>query len=290
MTTISRYTNGNCMVELSEDGTKTRMWVGDPKPEYPESIDLKITDHCDAGCPYCHEKSTLRGQHASTDFLLGLINDGLPQGAELAIGGGNPMNHPDLHDILIEARCAGLVSNLTINEEHFYYSVRLLSLFQLNRLVYGVGVSVKSLSRLPLPGQATLNNLVWHTIVGVGNPQSILTYPAERVLVLGYKDFGFGTKYHTQRIDDNMQRWRFWMNAILARVLYVSFDNLALKQLDIRNRVSKDVWDSSYMGDDGKFTMYIDAVKQEYAASSTSPRRPCGSMSVKEMFGDLQNE
>ena len=29
-------------------------------------------------------------------------------------------------------------------------------------------------------------------------------------------------------------------------------------------------WDEFYMGDDGKFTMYVDAVKQEYARSSTS--------------------
>ena len=50
----------------------------------------------------------------------------------------------------------------------------------------------------------------------------------------------------------------------------VSFDNLALEQLNVKNILNKDKWNKLYMGDDGSYTMYIDAVTEEYAMSSTS--------------------
>lgn len=65
----------------------------------------------------------------------------------------------------------------------------------------------------------------------------------------------------------------------------IAFDNLALKQLDIQDKVSKKIWDKCYMGDDGRFSMYLDAVKQEFASSSTSfIRYKCNNLSIKEMF------
>ena len=55
----------------------------------------------------------------------------------------------------------------------------------------------------------------------------------------------------------------------------VSFDNLAIKQLDIREVIGEEKWKEFYMGDDGQYTMYVDLVKNECAKSSTSPdRRP----------------
>ena len=45
----------------------------------------------------------------------------------------------------------------------------------------------------------------------------------------------------------------------------LSFDNLALEQLNIKKYVSPEDWKTHYMGDDGSFTMYIDLVKEEFA-------------------------
>ena len=43
-------------------------------------------------------------------------------------------------------------------------------------------------------------------------------------------------------------------------------------------------------GDDGQFTMYIDAVKNEYAISSTSSRWSLGKMNAKKAFSKLSKE
>jgi len=97
---LYNYTNGNYLVSIYEDGTKTRQNSVDFfEPEYPESLDVKITDMCDLGCPWCHESSTPEGKHCDADILLARLSR-LPNGVEIAIGGGNPFEHSELLYIL----------------------------------------------------------------------------------------------------------------------------------------------------------------------------------------------
>ena len=50
----------------------------------------------------------------------------------------------------------------------------------------------------------------------------------------------------------------------------VSFDNLAIEQLEVQRLMSREEWDEFYMGDDGSMTYYIDMVEQKFARSSTA--------------------
>ena len=59
----------------------------------------------------------------------------------------------------------------------------------------------------------------------------------------------------------------------MSKFKVVSFDNLAIKQLDVQNKLTKNQWDEFYQGDDGTMTMYIDGVKQQFATTSTCPTR-----------------
>lgn len=78
-------------MEIYEDGTKIQEWPDEevPNPIYPNSFDLKITDYCDLGCKFCHEKSTTNGIHGDLSLMMDLVEQ-LPAGTEIAIGGGNP--------------------------------------------------------------------------------------------------------------------------------------------------------------------------------------------------------
>lgn len=69
----------------------------------------------------------------------------------------------------------------------------------------------------------------------------------------------------------------------------MSFDNLAIKQLDPKRFMSEDKWKSFYMGDDGAFTMYIDAVERKFAKSSTSTERWELTDDIKEMFDKVRS-
>ncbi len=70
----------------------------------------------------------------------------------------------------------------------------------------------------------------------------------------------------------------------------VSFDNLALEQLKIKNHVTKEDWDRFFQGEDGTRTMYIDAVEQKFAKTSTSERRYAVLDNVIDMFNIIKKE
>ena len=79
---------------------------------------------------------------------------------------------------------------------------------------------------------------------------------------------------------------------LLKEMNVVSFDNLALKQLEVKDVLfkDKDNWDEFYMGNDGEYTFYIDAVNKTYSRSSTEKkiaRYPIKS-SVIEMFNTFK--
>ena len=99
---MKTYKNGNTLVAISEqDGTKIR-YIPDgqtPKPVRPESIDIKITNRClvDPPCQMCHEMSGREGRHANLNHPL---LDSIEPYTELAIGGGDPFQHPDLESFL----------------------------------------------------------------------------------------------------------------------------------------------------------------------------------------------
>ena len=64
----------------------------------------------------------------------------------------------------------------------------------------------------------------------------------------------------------------------------ISFDNLAIKQLEPNRLMSDEDYEEFYMGDDGSFTMYVDAVNRQFAQSSVSTNRYPLMEDIKDMF------
>ena len=89
---------------------------------------------------------------------------------------------------------------------------------------------------------------------------------------MGYKTFGFGVDYFNDSVKNELQRWTASLRKYIGKCT-VSFDNLAIEQLNVRKLFTVEGWSKFYMGDDFCFTMYIDAVKQEYAPTSRSSNR-----------------
>jgi hypothetical protein len=277
---LARYKNGGYDVTLYSDGTKERTGTG--LANFPESIDIKITDYCDMGCPWCHESSTKAGVHGDLDYLLDRLSF-LPKGIELAIGGGNPLSHPEITPFLLAVKSKGWIANLTINQGHFNYEVvddRFIPWIK-SGLVYGVGVSVKkrqtaitymAIKRL----QQHTENVVFHVIAGVDD-YSIIDYlktwfPYQKILILGYKDYGLGVQYRTEEVTKKLKVWTQQIhNAIGTTTL--CFDNLAIEQLQIKRFFTNEEWVQFYMGDDFTHSMYCDATKQEWARTSRSQNR-----------------
>lgn len=293
MELLNRYKNGNTVVSIFDDGTKVRSVpdTGEAIADFPESIDLKITNYCDMGCKYCFEASTTDGVHGSVQWILDTLY-GLPAGVEIAIGGGNPLDYPVLTELLKILRRRGLLCNLTVNGGHLQdYGSKLAKLVE-TQLIRGLGISWSDSRKDDVLEWSALPNSVIHTIAGVTPLRHLLEVPKDRkVLVLGYKNYGFGKHFaRANPVADALVLWKDSIGEVMNRFEIVSFDNLALEQLNIKSLVPDSVWNTRYLGGDGLTSMYLDAVKETYAKSSTSKRIPSEGRNVKDLFKSVQSD
>lgn len=286
VTELASYRNGGYAVSIFSNGTKVRDAV-DPSvpPVLPEQMDLKITDWCDAGCAWCHEKSTVKGAHSDIDATLELLKV-LPAGTELAIGGGDPLSHPEFERFVNVLASRGLVPSVTVNGMHFDRHREVLERLTSEGKLYGVGFSYHD--KLP---DWDYEHLVIHLIAGVHKP-AVLDAAKRRykVLLLGYKQHGRGKKLfqlRTAQVEDTIRSWYrelFWV----GKEHHVSFDNLAIDQVKPQRLFAdSEVYNTQYMGEEGRFSMYVDAVTQTFGLSSYSDDRHQWS-NMKDMFAKIR--
>lgn len=287
-TILQTYLNGGYEITIYGDGTKVRKQISNDPPITPESIDLKITNKCDLSsiCKWCHEDSYDYGNHGNLPRILRVLSD-LPAGAELAIGGGNPLAHPGLNDFLSVMKKRGVICNLTVNQRHVNQFKDVLTFLIINKLIHGLGISKSGDKSIAWLYDLT-DNIVFHVIAGINNIDEILMLP--KTLILGYKFKGKGKSYFDRdiNVETNIKNWQKEIPELLGSNV-ISFDNLALEQLDIKKHITPEKWNEIYMGEDATFTYYIDAVKQRFGISSTS-KTPYGLMdSSADMLTYIRN-
>lgn len=294
MNLLGEYTNGNYKVMIYDDGTKVRFNDEDHlTPEFPESLDIKITNMCDINCPFCHEDSKPDGTHGR--IMKAKFIDTLHPYTELAIGGGNPLSHPQLITFLKKCKDLKLIPNITINQDHFLKNLTKVKYLVNNQLIYGLGVSMTVSDDEFINAISMFPNAVIHVIVGNVNMWALkrLAHKDLKILFLGYKDFRRG-KYHHLRhrttINDRICVLSKHLKEVMSWFKIASFDNLAIEQLNLREVLSVEEWSKFYMGDDGQFTMYVDLVAEEFAKSSTSTQRYKMLDSISTMFEIVRNE
>lgn len=293
---LGSYQNGNYNVSIYQDGTKVRENDLDHfRASFPECMDVKITNYCDMGCPYCHENSTTHGRHG--DILNPKFLDTLHPFTEIAIGGGNPLSHPNLVDLLEHLKNKQIIANITVNQHHFVEEQKLIRKLVDNKLIYGIGVSLTKRPNEELVNLLkTYPNAVIHVINGIVDVKKDLAPlygKGLKLLILGYKMFRRGQAYY-QADDLDVDEKKIDLSRNLMRVIMgfdvVSFDNLALTQLNVKNYMDEEKWKEFYMGDDGNFTMYIDLVDQVFARCSVSETRHPLLPHIEDMFKQVQNE
>ena len=305
MELLGRYRNGNYDVEIYDDGTKIRQNDLDHfAPEFPESMDIKITDSCNMLCGYCHENSLPNGKHG--DILHLPFLKSLHPVTELAIGGGNPLSHPDLIPFLRLCKERNLIANITVNQRHFLMSKDTLLQLSMEKLIWGLGVSLRhgmddDERNALIEALKLFPNAVIHAINGIHTVDELhsMAFNDFKLLILGYKEFRRGKGYYLDSAEEIYENQKQLFDKLPAMILddwfsAISFDNLAINQLDVRGLMSDDEWAEFYMGDDGRdgeFTsasMYIDAVKMEFAKNSCSEERFPVTNNVTEMYRFLK--
>ena len=294
MKLLARYKNGNYTVTIFDDGTKIRENDLDfLEADFPESIDCKITNRCPMGCPMCHEKSTPDGEHG--DIINAKFIDKLRAGTEIAIGGGAVTGHPDLIPFLRKLKERGVIPSITVHQNEFKGHYDLIQQLIDEKLIYGLGVSFSSFDD-EFWNKVTKNkNVVVHLIAGIhgGDVFDYFANKGVKILILGYKDFGRGHDL-LEKASAIIQVQIDWLknnlSSLMGKFKVISFDNLAIEQLAVKDVLTDEQWNKFYQGDDGTHTMYVDLVNKQFAKTSTSTRRYDLLDDIDDMFEVIKSE
>lgn len=285
MKLLGKYKNGNYFVRLYDDGTKIRENDLDFfECDTVESMDIKITNKCDRNCKMCHENSTVDGKHA--DILSYSFLDQLHPYCELAIGGGNPLEHPDLETFLQKCKYRKHIPNMTINQVHFEKEFDRIKQYCDEKLIYGLGVSLVKVTPEFIEKIKQIPTAVIHVINGLVSREDLiaLAHNNLKILILGYKEVRRGKQLYSinsNEIEMKKQMLKELLPMIKDGLWFkvISFDNLALKQLEVQKLLSQEEWDRFYMGDDGldgqqtSATFFVDLVERKFAKNSCSMER-----------------
>lgn len=295
MELLGRYRNGNVRTIIFSDGSKIRETDDDEfMPAYAENIDIKICNRCDMVCKFCHEGSTPDGKLGN--ILNEKVLDTLHSYQEVALGGGNVLEHPDLIPFLQKLKKKKVIANVTLNQVHFEKNIELVGNMVNEKLIYGLGVSLVNPTPEFIEKISKFPNAVIHVINGVLKSSDVeaLENKGLKMLILGYKNLRRGSDWLAEN-HENIVVNQIWLKDNLADIIkkfkVLSFDNLAIEQLDVQRLLSKKEWDEFYAGDDGTNTYYIDLVERIFARSSTAPfdKRYNLLDSVDEMFNVIRN-
>lgn len=296
MELLGRYKNGNFVTTILSDGTKIRETKDDEFiPSFAENMDIKLTNKCNGGCAWCHEGSSINGKHG--DILNEKFIDTLHPYQEIAIGGGDATSHPDLIPFLQKLKKKKVIANMTVNQIHFEKKQELIKKLVDEKLIYGLGVSLVNPTKHFIELIKQYPNAVIHVINGVLKPSDIKALENNnlKMLILGYKHLRRGNEYFEEEQNDieTKQQWLYGnLEDIIQKFKVVSFDNLAIEQLDVKRLLTQEEWNEFYMGDDGKVTYYVDMVERKFAQSSTAPfdKRYDLLDSVDDMFKAVKGE
>ncbi|MGR7776605.1 radical SAM/SPASM domain-containing protein [Klebsiella aerogenes] len=97
---------------VPEKGQQEPFW----SPHGPELMDISITNWCDKGCSFCYKSSSKRGAHMALNDYKNVIDQAADMGVfQVALGGGNPNQHPDFIEILKYTASKEIVPNFTTN-------------------------------------------------------------------------------------------------------------------------------------------------------------------------------
>lgn len=286
------YQNGNAQVFISNDGTRIIEYEGVLKLKYPLNIDIRVMNKCSFGynpntgkafCDFCHESAKTDGDECDYSLLKAKL-DGLPSGIELAIG-GNEISE-GLIDFLIWAKQKEFICNVTVNQGHLKRDLDKIKFLIENDYVKGLGVSYRSSLKWNIP-EYILNyqHTVFHIIAGIDDILDVLSLSdlgVKKILVLGEKDFGF----NAGRVDLTTKKhkhWYYWIMKCIETFDLVSFDNLALEQLNVKRLFLNESDFDAF--DQGEHSFYINAVEAKLAPSSRSADVVCwNDYSLKEYY------
>lgn len=254
----------------NKNGTKLRLSLGPyTKSKKPELVDIKITDYCPFMCGFCYQNSTPDGFHSTIENMEFIIKE-LKKAKvfEVALGGGEPTDHPDFIEILKKFHAAGVVPNFTTKSMGWVKR----NWEEISEYVGAFAFSAEKVSDLNSADimfkDIPRDRINIHYIMGLCSELEFIEFMKRandlgfRVTLLGYKTVGRGGEVTHTTYD-------WWINAVgLLQALdscpTFSIDTPLAEQYASVLPVDKRLFHTR----EGFVSAYIDAVAMKMGASS----------------------
>lgn len=256
----------------NKSGTKLRVAFNNEdtsKSTVPELVDLKITNKCSQGCKYCYQNSTPKGLHGDKSVIFNILTILSHLNVfEVAIGGGEPTDHPDFWEIIESAYNAGITPNFSTRELYWISDPEQLGKFKKYCGAFAYSVDkmwqvtdfYEKIVKHDLQNKATVQLVVggipeeeFNEIINFMQSVSI------KYTLLGYKKVGRGLN-----VIQNVYSNKTIRKAINGRA---GVDTAFVQQFgNILKSEGADT--SNYEIQEGKHSMYIDAVTSNMGPSS----------------------
>ena len=86
------------------------------REEGPELLDISITNYCERGCEFCYRRANKNGHFMEFPLYGEIIQQAEKAGVQqIALGGGNPNQHPEFGNFLKKAREHHIMASYTTN-------------------------------------------------------------------------------------------------------------------------------------------------------------------------------
>ena len=291
------YNQHNINIESGTYTGKLRISSDDELlPEYPELIDLKLTNKCEHACPFCFMDSNNKEKHADINFIKSLIND-LKSKVEFSIGGGNILLYPELEEVLKYIKEKNHIINVTINEKDcktILNTKKYKDIF--NKYIDGIGISIIKLDDIDSIQKFYkefnyTKFITTHYIPELLGVDKVLELTNKLLdngiyvdkLFLGYKDSGRGKNQTVKKLSNEE------LNKLFNNISYISIDtkfaNTYLEYLKEKFYIDKLV-----TLNEGEFSLYADAVEKKIYKSSYHLDKPYELYNYYAEWGSNENE
>jgi MoaA/NifB/PqqE/SkfB family radical SAM enzyme len=297
--------NGNYYILLDyQDNKRVALRLSESpdvelNPEHPELVDIKLTDVCHIGCTWCYQDSRSDSVHGKLETIKTVIKSLNPEITEVAFGGGDVLQHPDIIGILKFSREQGLnSSNITMNwQSVIRYSDKVKEVMP---HLDAIGISITGRGQIKKVVESLKeiecyipSRICFHVIPDLYNKEMLLKILAEvgdkssesDVLFLGYKTNGRGKNVTPVHVESMKEIFEY----IIKNKVSLQCDTKFVKDyIDVVKEVSSKL---TYDIKEGEYSMNIDCVEEFYSQSSYNLEfqgKITEDFDITEAFGEVR--
>lgn len=235
----------------------------------PELADISISNHCSKGCAFCYRDSQPNNEFMGLEdycFVLdSMTHKDLGGVFQVALGGGEPLEHPQFLDIIDATIKRGIVPNFTTNG--IFLTDEICQLIKLK--VGAVAVSVSKVDELKTETiKMLIRNGIRANIHYVLSEQNIkeateilkgkynsLFYGVNAIIFLTYKPAGRASERFILKLNSRFDEFLSKIDDKTIKRPRIGFDACFVPMLLHSTHINKDIVDSC---EGGFFSVYVD--------------------------------